>query len=253
MTSRITTTAIFISFFVLTLGILREIIHQTVGFPAIFDGFRHINLDSENSVPSWWSSSLMLGSALIMYAFSRAEQGRGLYGSSIWFPLAVVFAFLSLDEAASFHESIMAPLRNLLGLDGIFYFAWVIPAFFVLIAFGLLILRQFLALPRAIQMQFAVCGTIYVSGALGMELFGAALTSSGMGASAYYSFCIIIEEGFEVIGLTIFFASLTRQLDQNMVAVASSFKDSSPSTSMPRVERRYPDPIASRFRTSLNH
>lgn len=225
MTSKITAAVIAMSFCILSLGIMREIIHHTVGFPEVFDGFRHINLDSEHSVPSWWSSSLMLVSAMIMYAFSRFDQGRGLYQSTIWLPLAVVFFFLSLDEAAGFHESIMAPLRNLLDLDGIFYFAWVIPAFFVLIIFGLLILRQFLALPRKIQVQFAICGTIYVSGALGMELIGGMLTASGEGASASYSMSIIVEEGFEIIGLTVFFVSLIKQLDQHVLPKASNLAD----------------------------
>lgn len=215
MISNLSRMAVLLSVGILLLGIMREIVHQTVGFPAVFDGFRHLNLDSEHSVPAWWSSAMMFASAVIMYAFSRLDQGRGLYQSKIWFPLAVVFFFLSLDEAAGFHESVMEPLRNLLDLQGIFYFAWVIPAFFVLIGFGLLILRPFLALPRTVQVQFAICGVIFVSGAMGMELIGGNLTANGEGASAAYSLSIIIEEGMEITGMTLFLLSLCRQLDNH--------------------------------------
>lgn len=228
MTSKLTAAAICISWCVILLGIVREVVQQTVGFPPMFDGFRHINLDTEHNIGSWWSSSLMLVSALILLAFSKVEKGRGLYHSTIWLPLAAVFFLLSLDESASFHESLIAPLRGLLNLDGIFYFAWVIPAFFVLIAFGLLILRRFLALPRAIQGQFAAAGIIYVFGALGMELVGGWLTASGQGASAYYSVSIIIEEGMEIIGLTVFFVSLTRQLDSHVLSSVPAFAAQKP-------------------------
>lgn len=228
MTRKLTAAAICISWCVIFLGIVREIVQHTVGFPPMFDGFRHINLDTEHNIASWWSSSLMLVSALIMLAFTKVEKGRGLYQSTIWVPMAAVFFLLSLDESASFHESFIAPLRGLLGLDGIFYFAWVIPAFFVLIAFGLFILRRFLALPRAIQAQFAVAGTIYVCGALGMELIGGWLTASGLKPSAYYSVSIIIEEGMEIIGLTVFFASLTRQLDSHVLSTVPAFAAQKP-------------------------
>lgn len=223
MTSKLTAAAICISWCVILLGIVREIVHHTVGFPPMFDGFRHINLDTEHNIGSWWSSSLMLVSALILLAFSKVEKGRGLYHSTIWLSLAAVFFLLSLDESASFHESFIAPVRGLLNLDGIFYFSWVIPAFFVLIAFGLLILRQFLVLPWAVQVQFASAGIIYVSGALGMELVGGWLMANGHGASAYYSVSIIIEEGMEIIGLTVFFVSLTRQLDSHVLSSVPAF------------------------------
>lgn len=230
MTRKLTAVALCISLCVIFLGIVREIVQHTVGFPPMFDGFRHINLDTEHNIASWWSSSLMLVSALIMLAFSKVEKGRGLYHSTIWVPLAVVFFLLSLDESASFHESFIAPLRGLLGLDGIFYFAWVIPAFFVLIAFGLFILRRFLALPRTIRVQFAAAGTIYVCGALGMEMMGGWLTASGQGASAYYSVSIIIEEGMEIIGLTVFFVSLTRQLDTHVLSSMPAFAAQKPAS-----------------------
>lgn len=228
MISKLSKAVVVISALVLGLGIMREIMNHTVGFPAVFDGFRHIDLNSEHTVPAWWSSSMMLISALILYTFSRINGGRGLYGSAIWLPLAIVFFFLSIDEAAGFHESVMEPLRNLLDLDGIFYFSWVIPAFFILIAFGLLILRSFLALPRRVQIHFAVSGTIYVSGAFGMELVGGYLMANGEDASPAYSLSIIIEEGMEIVGLTLFLMSLSWQLDEHALPAIQALAGTKP-------------------------
>lgn len=215
MISTMSKAVIAISACVLGLGVMREVVHHSVGIPAALEGLRQLDLNSEHTVPAWWSSTLMFVSALILHAFSKIDEGRGLYHSKIWFPLAVVFFFLSIDEAAGFHESVIDPLRNLLDLDGIFYFAWVIPAFFVLIAFGLIILRPFLALPRPIQVQFAVSGCIFVSGAFGMELVGGYIVASGEATSAAYSTSVIVEEGLEITGLTLFLLSLCRQLDNN--------------------------------------
>lgn len=243
MISTLSKAVITISACVLGLGVMREIVHHTVGFPEVFDGFRHIDLNSEHTVPSWWSSAMMLASALILYAFSKIEGGRGLYRSTIWFPLAVVFFFLSIDEAAGFHESVMGPLRSLLDLGGIFYFSWVIPAFFVLIAFGLLILRSFLALPRTIQIQFAVAGCIYVSGAFGMELVGGYLMSNGEATSAAYSASIVIEEGMEIIGLTLFLLSLGRQLDRYALPAMLALAGDQDHDAHHHTASYHPDPV----------
>jgi hypothetical protein len=193
---------------VVALGIFREVFVLSNGLQTPLQELRQFDLDAENNVPSWWSSSLMLASAMVLFLFAKADDNRGLFHSKIWLPLAVVFLLLSIDESASFHEALMNPLRTVLGAGGIFYYAWVVPAFLCLALFGLLILRSFLQLPGNVQFAFALAGTIYVSGALGMELFGGWLDYSGLRMETIYSLSIIVEETLEIIGLTLFLLAL---------------------------------------------
>lgn len=193
---------------VVALGIFREVFVLSNGLQTPLQELRQFDLDAENNVPSWWSSSLMLASAMVMFLFAKADDNRGLFHSKIWLPLAVVFLLLSIDESASFHEALMNPLRTVLGAGGVFYYAWVVPAFVCLAFFGLLIVRSFLQLPGTVQFAFALAGMIYVSGALGMELFGGWLDYSGLRMETIYSSSIIVEETLEIAGLTLFLLTL---------------------------------------------
>ncbi|MBO6675867.1 MAG: hypothetical protein JJ908_12400 [Rhizobiales bacterium] len=201
---------------VVALGIFREVFVLSNGLETPLQELRQFDLDAENNVPSWWSSSLMLASAMVMFLFAKADDNRGLFHSKVWLPLATVFLLLSIDESASFHEALMNPLRTVLDAGGIFYYAWVVPAFLCLAVFGLLILRSFLRLPGNIQFAFALAGLIYVSGALGMELFGGWLDYSGLRMETIYSLSIIVEETLEITGLTLFLLALIRLAEQHV-------------------------------------
>jgi hypothetical protein len=201
---------------VVALGIFREVFVLSNGLQTPLQELRQFDLDAENNVPSWWSSSLMLASAMVLFLFAKADDNRGLFHSKICLPLAVVFLLLSIDESASFHEALMNPLRTVLGAGGIFYYAWVVPAFLCLALFGLLILRSFLQLPGNVKFAFALAGTIYVSGALGMELFGGWLDYSGLRMETIYSLSIIVEETLEIIGLTLFLLALIRLAERHV-------------------------------------
>ena len=65
-----------------------------------------------------------------------------------WTRLALVFVYLSLDEALSFHERLNRPVRDLLDTSGALYYAWVIP--YALFALGLLFILVTLFLPRGL-------------------------------------------------------------------------------------------------------
>ena len=84
--------------------------------------------------------------------------------SRYWFALSGTFAILSLDEAASFHETLIEPIRSLLHTGGVFHFAWVIPGGLFAIGFALLLSEFLRGLPSDTRRNFLVAGAVYVSG-----------------------------------------------------------------------------------------
>ncbi|PHP64547.1 hypothetical protein CSC94_23865 [Zhengella mangrovi] len=128
--------------------------------------------------------------------------------------LAFIFVCLSIDEAASFHEILAEPLRNMLGTSGILYFAWVIPGAAFALAVAIVFIPFLCSLPLATALRFVASGAIYVGGALGMELVGGYLADNGLLGSPLYMIVSTIEESMEMVGMALFFSAALDHLVQ---------------------------------------
>src|SRR5688572_25758727 len=79
-----------------------------------------LSLSEEGNLPTWYSSSLLLGCSIVL-GLIAADGGRF---AGRWKLLAVVFVYMSIDEAIEIHEH----LGRLMHLGGVLYFSWVVPA-----------------------------------------------------------------------------------------------------------------------------
>lgn len=86
------------------------------------------DMNEEISIPTWFAQiSLFISSLLCIYTYIISSKNDRLRRG--WLLLGIIFAYLSLDEGASIHETFMSPVSNALGIhSGPFIFAWVIPA-----------------------------------------------------------------------------------------------------------------------------
>jgi hypothetical protein len=107
-----------------------------------------------------------------------------------------------LDEFISLHECANA-LRKL-GLHGIFYYAWIIPAV-ILVGFFLASFFKFLMhLPQKTKWRFILSGGVFLLGAVGFELLGSGIEEQ-LGAEKIlldplYQFLMTTEETLEMLG-----------------------------------------------------
>jgi len=118
-----------ISLGIIALGIFQELlVHLDASWAMPM-----IDLDSENSLPEWWSVTQFLLAATILVVCGIAEVRWKAY----WFGLAAIFLFLSVDESIGIHEWTMGPLRAQFHFGGFLTFPWIIPyaATCLLIAF----------------------------------------------------------------------------------------------------------------------
>jgi len=122
---------------------------------------------------------------------------------------------MACDEALQIHETLIHPMRSLLGGErlGVFYFGWVVP-YLLMIGFLVPIMLRFLmALPPKSRRWFLAAGVTYLSGAIGMEMLDGRYLEARDGAKDLtYGLLTVVEEGLEMIGLVVFIHALLRHI-----------------------------------------
>ncbi len=166
------------------------------------------NLDGEMNVPAWYSSSTLLLCSILLGLIANHKMREGDGYSLHWVGLALIFVFLSLDEAIMVHERFNAPMGHLWGgTRGVFLFPWVIPYMIVVALFLLVYWKFIIDLNPTIRKLFLMAGAIYVGGAIGIEMITAFYVDV-YGRDLTYSLLATIEEVGEMLGIVIFIYAL---------------------------------------------
>ncbi|MGP1395800.1 MAG: hypothetical protein ACTS3R_09845 [Inquilinaceae bacterium] len=193
--------AVFVLVFVtVVLAICRELFLEVVGERSPLKALRQLDMDQENSLPTWLSSFLMTACAATAGGIAVLKRRQCQPFVNAFAMLGLVFLALSIDETASFHESLIDPLRTAFDMSGVLYFAWVIvgaPA-------AMLVFLVFLPMLRALGwygVRLVFAGAVFVTGAVGFELLGGWLDSNGFRQSEAYAIGVLFEESLELVGL----------------------------------------------------
>lgn len=195
-------------------------------FPAVgfSDRIYRLDLDTEASLPTWFSSGLMLVCALALLAISLQAVRQGWLKAVPWFLMTAAFFALSLDEVVTLHEWLSGALSARMDNTGLFYFAWTLPALIVCLA-GLAcfvpFILSFSGLDRTLLIGSAV---VFLSGALGMEMLGGIAAESGGIETFEYRLLATLEESLEFAGLLIFLLFLLRRLRADYDGLTLCFK-----------------------------
>lgn len=191
-------------------------IAYTTGHKQLYGFFRQFDLDSENNLPTWYSSLTLLFCAVLLGIIGLHERKTGSRSARYWQTLAAVFLYLASDEAASLHEMtsiFIAPIiKQYDWFHGYLYYPWVIfGALGVLIFVGSY--RRFVVtLPIRTRYLFILAGTLYVGGALGVEIAGGRSAYSYGTESLTYTLLVACEECLEMLGVVVFIYALASYL-----------------------------------------
>jgi hypothetical protein len=177
-----------LAFFGVLFGILGAIVYPGGGDLRAFD------LNKEQTFPATFSGALLLaaGGLALLNGLVRSETAAG---RRWWIVLALVFAFLGLDEIAALHEAVQDRV-NVWGQ------AVLMPVVLVGIYAWWVTLRQLRQEPPA--------GTLFLAGA------AAWLVSQGIDAAfnEHWGWTIVPEELFEMAGSALFGLALLVALRQ---------------------------------------
>lgn len=188
-------------------------------------GLAMISMDGENNLPALFSTLLLFCASLILALIAVLERRHEGIDVSKWAILAAGFLLMTLDEALSFHEKTIAPLRALLGGQhlGIFFFAWVIPGFALVCVLGTFFLRFLFRLPRRTAIAFVISAAIYLGGALGIELIEGWWREAHGHTNLVYHVLVSLEEGMEMAGVIVFIHALLSHIAQRYGEVRFAF------------------------------
>ena len=177
------------------LGIAAELGEYVFGAP---EGWVELfSLSYEENVPTWYVSVLLAFCALGCLAL-RSQRGERR-----WTVLAVLFLYVSLDEAVQIHEH-----AAFFATRGVLYFSWVIPAAAVVALLAIWLGPWILRLPDPLRRRLVLSAVLYVGGALGMELPLGWWTDHHGDDNLGYGLIDWVEETLELSGASVFLLSV---------------------------------------------
>ncbi len=183
---------------------------RLLGFVDMF------NLDAEYNIPTLYAAGALLFCALLLALIGFVRKRERARFANHWLFLASIFLFLATDELLIIHEQLMVPTRNLLHTSGLLFAAWFIP-YGVLLLILLMAYANFIVhLPPRIKWLFLLSGSIFVSGAIGMEMLGGRQYELYGHEDLLYVIYQTIEETLEMSGIVLFIYALTSYIDSEM-------------------------------------
>jgi hypothetical protein len=206
---RVTRVLVLILLVLIALAGVRLFLFYGLDMDLGYGAISKVDLDWENNLPTYFSTTILLLCSLLLtliYLHQRENRGRE---APRWGLLALIFLFMSIDEASSLHELLITPLRERFDLSGFLYFSWVIVAVPLLILLGALYLRFLVRLPAGTRGLFILAACLYIGGALGLEFFGGySYAAAGEDETLQYELTAHTEEILEMTGIIIFIHAL---------------------------------------------
>ncbi len=184
------------------------ILFAVVGQHFRWQGSEHhligvFDLDSEKNPPALFASFLLVAASVSLGLVAASEAGSRW--ARHWVALALGFLVMAIDEAFSFHEKLIEPVRGWLGDDYplVFHFAWVVPGLIVVGLVALTFVGFLRALPGRTRTRYLLAAALYLGGAVGMEMVGGRYFALH-GSDFTQSMIAITEESLEMFGATYF-------------------------------------------------
>ncbi|MCI5144908.1 MAG: hypothetical protein D3923_05115 [Candidatus Electrothrix sp. AR3] len=190
---------------------------------GIKKGILLFNLEEEKNIPTLWSSFLAFFGSLLSLICAKQKDSKQT--QKYWFGLFFIFTFIAIDEIIELHEATIRPLRDALGTSGLLYYAWTIPFGLLALVIGIIYLRFLFRVDPKIRNLFIFSGVLYVTGAIGLELFEGQIREQGGYMNVSYVTLVTIEEFFEMSGLGLFIYTVLNYIKSSIQTVTIKIYD----------------------------
>ncbi len=176
----------------------------------IYDLSNRFNVDDEVSLPSWYQASLLLATSFLAFWHSFNIKKH----VSKWRFFAGILLLMSIDEGSGFHELIITPIRDSLNINSgsFFYNSWIIVGVFVVAILGIYLLKFMKILRPKSRLLIALGFVSFVMGILVLEGIGGIFVENDQ---LYTTWIVLIEEAFEIFGLSLVTLAVLNEIDQN--------------------------------------
>jgi hypothetical protein len=180
-----------------------------------FKIFKKFYVDLEQNIPTFFNTMLLLTVSLLLFFIYLLNRVRTLDNNRPWLILFFTFLFLTIDENASAHEIFVTILPKYFGIggDGFLKFAWVIPYGIFAFLFAIYFIRFLRSININIALGFIIAGSIYVAGAIGIEMVSSKIASIDGNENLLYALTATLEETLEMGGLIVFVYFLLKYIN----------------------------------------
>ena len=187
----------------------------------------YFHFDKESNFPSLYSALALGFSSCLLAILAIFEKVTETKYAKDWKLLSLIFLYLAIDEACHIHEQFNS-LQKVINAEGILRFPWIIPASLLLIVFLIKFRKFIFSLPAKTKILFILAGTVYVLGAIGVELVGAYFADSFGLESINYLIVSTVEELMEMLGIVIFINGILIHIQSKFskLHLALSFQES---------------------------
>jgi hypothetical protein len=178
------------------------------------------DVDRENTIPTWWSSVLLMVGGLLA-GLAAAESGqRRSRAAPRWLLLSLLLALASLDEIISLHER-MSPLMraHFAAISRVVGHAWVVPGLLIAATAAVALLPLLRDVSPRVRAWMIGAATVYCSGALGMELLDGASRRWREETSLLRLVFPTVEELLELAGASLIIGMLLVHLGERVAGV----------------------------------
>ncbi len=163
----------------------------------------HFNV--ERNIPTYFSSILLfLSSQTFFFINLLVPAQTSSYIKYYWLQMSLIFLLLSMDEIIQLHERMTYLTVNYTSIevDGFLWSGWIVPMFVLLVILGLYSIKFLMYVPKYLSKGYIISGSMYVIGAIGMQMIGGKIFSiTNNEQELYYYIAITFEESLEMTGI----------------------------------------------------
>lgn len=178
------------------------------------------DFDIEGNFPTFYSAVAMLLATGLLALITRANWNSEGTFRFHWLFITCLLLFLTFDEATAIHELIGGFFEDYVDASGFLYFAWVVPYGIAVAVLGVVFLKFILALPPQTRNGFIAAAAVFLSGAIGLEVFGA--READFNGTETITYCVLytFEELLEMLGIVLLVHTLACHLTREIGRVS---------------------------------
>jgi len=208
----------------LIFSILGQLLLQSTSPRHIQGIINFFNLAAEGNLPTYYSSFLLLFSALLLFVIIIKEKSDKSPDVPYWVILTIGFLYLSLDEMLTLHESFSLFVREVTNYSGqgVFRSPWVIAGTIIVVLLILVFIRFLIHLKPKTRFVFLLAGFLYFGGAIGFEIIEN-IYAEMHGHNLVYSMMQNVEEGMEMAGTIVFISGMLDFISENSRTLTFGF------------------------------
>jgi len=205
---QVTTALLWVVAVLTVINIATIILHFYLADDPVYGLVELFDFAIEGNIPTFYSAVAILFCSALLALITRSNWHRPGGNRFYWLGLTFLFVFLAVDEAAAIHEGIGDYFEQFLDAEGYLYYMWVVPYGIATAVIGLILLKFVLTLPIRTRVRFIVAGTIFLTGAIGIEMLGAREADLHDTDTVLYCVLYTIEELLEMLGIVVFIHAL---------------------------------------------